>query len=194
LSYYPGNSSGELKLTALIGIGDQRPQRYTFDTGSNTFFTQYVKEVYGDITIPQTPNSIFPAGLPQNIKYGYGDGFLSFVGTLVGIPSVTFYPSPSSASGVTITAQTPSGAPSAFIANAAISMKNKNTGFDGPITKLEPTFPGIYGDFGAGYWVTPVNPPSSITPAQGGQFSGILGQAVIPGTSPGYVVAINGES
>ena len=190
LDYYATGPSN-LKLVVNIGIGDQPPQRYSFDTGSDAFVAEYVTTglVFGSIpgiaNGVQQPTSIFPNGLPTNVNKMYGDG-VSATGNLVGIPSVTFYPTLTATSGIQIIAQTPGGAPSAFIVNAVNYLDSPNTGFNGPITKtLEPFFGQAYGDFGAG---------DNVTPQGSSQFGSILGQAVVPGTSAGYVVAANGAS
>jgi hypothetical protein len=160
LNYYATGPSN-LKLVVNIGIGDQPPQRYSFDTGSDAFVAEYVTTglVFGSIpgiaNGVQQPTSIFPNGLPTNVNKMYGDG-VSATGNLVGIPSVTFYPTLMATSRIQIIAQTPGGAPSAFSVNAVNYLDSPNTGFNGPITKtLEPFFGQAYGDFGAGDNVTP---------------------------------------
>lgn len=102
----------------------------------------------------------------------------------------TFYPTLAAMSGTQITAQTASGAPSAFTVNAVYHLTSPQTGFNGRITQLTPFFGQVYGDFGAGDNVT----PQGSSQTNSSQSSSILGQAVIPGTSGGYVVAANGAS
>lgn len=196
LSYYlePGNN---LKLVAAIGIANQSPLLYTFDTGSAPFVAQYTSQVFGSIPAVQRPNNIFPVKLPTGITDSYADG-TSYVANLVGVPSVTFYPSLTSSSGVQIPAQSPGGTPSALVV-AAVRQLNGQPVPATPTPLYYPSPTGtqqadLYGDFGAGYWVTPQTKNSAATPQQGAQSSSILGQAVIPGTSGGYIVAANGAS
>jgi autotransporter-associated beta strand protein len=196
LSYYL-ELGNQLKLVAAIGIADQSPLLYTFDTGSAPFVAQYNSQVFGSIPSVQQPNAIFPAKLPTKITDSYEDG-TSYEANLVGVPSVTFYPTLMSTSGVQIPAQAQGGAASAFVVAAVTKLDGQPV----PATPTPLYLPSpngtqqaaLYGDFGAGYWVLPETNNSTATPQQGAQSSSVLGQAIIPGTSGGYIVAANGAS
>ena len=196
LSYYL-EQGDNLKLVAAIGIANQSPLLYTFDTGSAPFVAQYNSQVFGSIPSVQEPNTIFPAKLPTKITDSYEDG-TSYEANLVGVPSVTFYPTLTSTSGVQISAQAQGGAASAFVVAAVTKLDGQPV----PATPTPLYLPSptgtqqadLYGDFGAGYWVIPQTKNTSATPQQGAQSSSVLGQAVIPGTSGGYIVAANGVS
>jgi autotransporter-associated beta strand protein len=172
LGYY--EYEGNLRLTANIGIGNEAPQTYLFDTGSNLFNVEFLPEVFGS-----------KVNFPVQTSYGYGSG-LSLQGQLVGVQSLTFYPTSTPENGVTVNAQTPSGGSSTFLINAVTKLRLPGEIAYQPITGLTPFFGNVYGIFGAGAFVTPINPTLY-------QYSSPLGQTVIPGTIGGYVVAANGE-
>jgi autotransporter-associated beta strand protein len=158
-------------LIINVGIGGQAPRPYLFDTGSSIFVAQYTASAFGSV-----PSSM--SGLPQNQISAYEDG-VTFNYNLVGVPSLTFYPSSASTGGgVTLNAISPSGAASQFQLGAITS----NTTF--PEGGLAGVFAGDYGIFGASNFVRVYD-----TRGPGG----ILGQAVVPGTTLGYAVAANGQ-
>jgi autotransporter-associated beta strand protein len=164
LVYEPG---GGVDLTINVGIGGASPRPYIFDTGSNVFVAQYTAGAFG--TVPSSQMGL-PTG--QHISYGDGTGFTYNV---VGTPSLTFYQTPTSTTGVTLNAVTPSNAASTFLLGAITAAnvsfpEGANPGF----------FSGDYGIFGAGNFT-------------GGLVGGVLGQAVVPGTTDGYVVAADGQ-
>jgi hypothetical protein len=160
-------TSDGLSLNINVGIGGQNPQSYIFDTGSPVFNAYYSASAFGSIpSNMSSPTALFPNGLPTGVQIDYGDGSAIF-GNLVGVPSLTFYPTAStpggSSTGVTLNAITPSGAPSAFIINA------------------------IY------KYQIPGGPSSSLQSARYRASMAELTESSAPGTTAGYVVAANGQ-
>ena len=163
-------------LTINIGINGQAPRPYIFDTGSELFVAQYTASSFGSVPESQS-------GLPQNQMICYGNNVCAngqgygYYYNIVGTPSLTFYPSYTSTNGgVTLNAVAPSGAASQFLMGT-ITSEYRFPIPDGP---LPGGYTGGYGIFGAGNFL-------SKGPG------GVLGQAVIPGTTAGYVVAANGQ-
>ena len=157
-------------LTINIGINGQAPRPYLFDTGSEVFVAQYTQSAFGSV-----PSSM--SGQRQNIAITYGDGSFGYTYNVTGTPSLTFYPSYTSTSGgVTLNAVSPSGAASQFLIGAVTSENN----FPFPDGPLPGGYSGGYGIFGAANFVR-------------GTPGSVLGQAVLPGTTAGYVVAANAQ-
>lgn len=157
-------------LTINIGIDGQAPRPYLFDTGSEIFVAQYNSTYFGNVPISMS-------GEPRNVTIDYGNGSFGYTYNVTGTPSLTFYPSYTSTSGgITLNAIAPSGTSSQFLMGAVTS-ENHFPFPDGP---LPGGYSGGYGIFGAGNFLS------------GGSGS-VLGQAVIPGTTAGYVVAANGQ-
>jgi autotransporter-associated beta strand protein len=172
---YQATSQG-LQLTINVGIGGQAPNSYVFDTGSTYFNAVYSTAAFGSIPSSQ-------AGLPMGVQESFGDGS-AIISNFVNVPSLTFYPTSStpagSPSGVTLNAVTPAGTPTNFLVGA--------------ITNAIPPFPqgavaggytGYYGVFGASNFLQSAN---------GTLIGSIPGEAVLPGTTAGYVVAANGQA
>lgn len=192
-------------LVVNVGINGQQPFPYLFDTGSSAFNAEYTTAAFGSTpSNMSSPTAMFPSGLPTGITYSYGDNVAtnSWYGNMVGVSSLTFYPtSTGSASGVTLNAVTPSGTPSAFVMNAIYNVKGQTiTAPAGQQTS--PVFGGFYGIFGAGDFATAetgnANPaftaPTPVTAnTTTSSLGSVLGQAVVPGTTAGYVVAANGQ-
>jgi hypothetical protein len=171
------SSSGVL-LTINVGIGGQAPQSYIFDTGSQVFLAQYSSAAFG--SVPSSMN-----GLPTGVSQIYGCG-CGYTYNLVGVPSLTFYPTATSTSGgVTLNAVTPSGAASTFTIGAITADQNISV----PDSPVAGVYGGDYGVFGAGNFAYSATGTNNITVTTGG----VLGQAVVPGTTAGYVVAANGQ-
>ena len=195
-------TSDGVLLTINVGIGGQNPQSYVFDTGSPVFNAFYSASAFGSVpSNMSSPTALFPNGLPTGVGTFYGDGS-SIIGNLVGVPSLTFYPTPStpagSSSGVTLNAITSSGAPSAFIINAIYNYQPPSGPSSlAPIGAIPGLYGGYYGIFGAGNFaefVTGTNPGGGVTPnTTTTAVGGVLGQAVMPGLTAGYVVAANGQ-
>jgi autotransporter-associated beta strand protein len=157
-------------LTVNIGIDGQAPRPYLFDTGSEVFVAQYTPSAFGNV-----PSSM--SGQQQNVAIVYGNGSFGYTYNVVGTPSLTFYPSYTSTSGgVTLNAISPAGASSQFLIGAVTSENN----FPFPDGPLPGGYSGGYGIFGAGNFL------------RGGPGS-VLGQALLPGTTAGYVVSANGQ-
>ena len=197
-------SSGGVRLTINVGIGGGDPRTYLFDTGSAPFNAFYSPGAFGSVPSNMSaPTALFPNGLPTGVNYSYGSGY-TYTGNFVGVPSLTFYPNSSvpanSPTGVTLNAITPSGAPSAFIINAIYNRSGHGTNgpIVGPTEGIPGVFGGLYGIFGAGDFTdtaTGHNPgiPGVTANTSRAAFGSVLGQAVVPGTTAGYVVAANGQ-
>ena len=197
-------SSGGVRLTINVGIGGGDPRTYLFDTGSAPFNAFYSPGAFGSVPSNMSaPTALFPNGLPTGVNYSYGSGY-TYTGNFVGVPSLTFYPNSSvpanSPTGVTLNAITPSGAPSAFIMNAIYNRSGHGTNgpIVGPTEGIPGVFGGLYGIFGAGDFAdtaTGHNPgiPGVTANTSKTTFGSVLGQAVVPGTTAGYVVAANGQ-
>jgi uncharacterized protein with beta-barrel porin domain len=157
-------------LTINIGINGAAPRPYIFDTGSEIFVAQYTSSAFGNISSSSST-------LPQGQQILYGNGTYGYNYNIVGTPSLTFYPTATSTTGgVTLNAVSPSGAASQFQIGAITS----TIALSFPDGTLPGVYAGGYGVFGASNFL------------QGGP-GGVLGQAVIPGTTAGYVVAANGQ-
>jgi autotransporter-associated beta strand protein len=190
------------QLLINIGIDGGASRPYLFDTGSSVFNAFYSPQAFGNVPSQQ-------AGLPTEVLYQYTSGE-TYYGNLVETPSLTFYANSTSGTGVaTLNATTPSGAQSSFLINALYGRlpTSQTTDANGnflpnppppdaipvPIGELNGSAsgnsPGFYGIFGAGDFTSVVKGFSSNTTAVVG---GVLGQASIPGTIAGYVVAANG--
>ena len=197
-------STGGVRLTINVGIGGGNPRTYLFDTGSAPFNAFYSPSAFGSVPSNMSaPTALFPNGLPTGVNYSYGSGY-TYTGNFVGVPSLTFYPNASvpanSPTGVTLNAITPSGAPSAFVMNAIYNRSGHGSSgpIVGPTEGIPGVFGGLYGIFGAGDFAdtaTGHNPgiPGVTANTTRAAFGSVLGQAVIPGTTAGYVVAANGQ-
>ena len=165
-------------LTIKVGIGGAAPQTYFFDTGSSFFVANAMSGAFGNLSTSASPAL-------TGLKSSYADGVV-FTYNLVGVPSLTFYPSSTSTSGgITVNAVSPAGSPSQFLIGAITS---STTTF--PEGALPGVFAGDQGIFGASAFL------SSLVGNGMGSSRGPgspLGQAVIPGTTAGYVVAANGQ-
>ncbi|CAN2536236.1 hypothetical+protein [Methylocapsa aurea] len=173
-------------LTINVGIGGQAPRPYLFDTGSSLFNAAYSADAFGSV-----PSSM-ASSLPTGVSYSYTSGN-TFTGNLVAAPSLVFYPAGATqaGAGVTLNATTPSGAQSGFVINAIYSRNGVAIGDLVPLQGLG-AFQGYYGIFGAGDFAqfrTGTGANSSTTVV-----GSVLGQAVVPGTTAGYVVAANGQA
>ncbi len=171
--------SGGVILTVNVGIGAAAPRPYLFDTGSNIFNAFYNPSAFGGIAA-SNPN------LPRSVTFNYGDAdnpSASYTGNLVLAPSLSFYSSLSGSAAATLGVQGGAG----FVMSAVTSAVNGNGNPIAAPLKSYGAFQGYYGIFGAG---------TAVETATGGHLSsaigGVLGQAVVAGTSPGYVVAANG--
>ena len=142
-----------------------RRRPYFFDMGSQVFVAQYTPSAFG--SVPSSQNN-----LPQGLVESYNDG-TSFTYNIVNSPSFTFYQSITSPSGVTLNAIQPSGAPSEFRLGA-IQPCSGNGCVTFPESGVTGAFGGDYGVFGAALFTD-------------GGAGGILGQAVLPGTTAGWV-------
>ena len=197
-------SSGGVRLTINIGIGGGNPRPYLFDTGSAPFNAFYSPTAFGSVpSYMSASTALFPNGLPTGVNYSYGSGY-TYTGNFVGVPSLTFYPTSSvpanSPTGVTLNAITPSGTPSAFIMNAIYNRSGhgRSGPMAGPTEGIPGVFGGLYGIFGAGDFADTAkgHDPGipGVTPnTSKAAYGSVLGQAVIPGTTSGYVVAANGQ-
>jgi uncharacterized protein with beta-barrel porin domain len=163
--------SGGPMLVINVGIDGQAPRPYFFDMGSQVFVAQYTPSAFGSVPSSQQ-------GLQQGLVETYNDG-TSFTYNMVYSPSFTFYQSTTSTSGVTLNAISPSGAQSQFQLGAITPCTGSGC----------VTFPesGVAGGFGGDYGVF----GAAIFTDHGA--GGILGQAVVPGTTAGWVVAANGQ-
>jgi uncharacterized protein with beta-barrel porin domain len=191
-------SSDGVRLIINIGIGGQSPRSYMFDTGSSLFNAAYSASAFGSIPSNMSaPSALYPFGLPTGVSYSYTSGNV-FTGNLVSVPSLTFYATTGSASGVTLNATKPGGAASGFTVNAVYDRNGSPINTMTPLQSIPGVFGGIYGIFGAGDFAqyrTGTNPnqpgvnPNTTTAVVGSP----LGQAVVAGTTAGYVVAANGQ-
>ncbi|HEY0807366.1 MAG TPA: hypothetical protein VGD84_20035, partial [Pseudonocardiaceae bacterium] len=124
----------------------------------------------------------------------------TYTGNLVSVPSLTFYPtSAASTGGVTLNASTPAGTPSGFMIDAVYARNGVDINTVVPLQTIPGLFGGIYGIFGAGDFAiyrTGTDPGMpGVTPNTGTIGVGSpLGQAVVAGTTAGYVVAANGQA
>jgi len=192
-------SSGGIRLIVNIGIGDQAPRSYMFDTGSSLFNAAYSATAFGAIPSNMSaPSALYPDGLPTGVSYSYTSGNV-YKGNLVSVPSLTFFPTSTGFSGgVTLNATTPAGAPSGFVINAVYDRNSIDINTVVPLQSIPGVFTGIYGIFGAGDFAnyrTGTDPGiPGVTPNTSRVvIGGVLGQAVVPGTTAGYVVAANGQ-
>ncbi len=182
-------SNAGVRLVANIGIGGAAPRPYLFDTGSALFNAGYSASAFGTV-----PASI--SGLPTGLSYSYGDGNTD-TGNLVSTPSLQFYPTTSSASGVTLNALTPGGGASNFLLNAVYDRNGSPVGSSLPLETVPNGFQGIYGTFGAGNFAicrvqSNVNLACDNSTKNSVVLGGVLGQST-SGAGAGYVVAANGQ-
>jgi len=196
------NAGDGVILVINVGIGEQKPQPYLFDTGSGVFNVDYTAAAFGNI-----PSNMSSSGLPTGLLYKYGDSNANndYYVNIVGVPSLTFYQSATSPSGETINAVTSSGASSNFLIGAVyshIDSNGNNVNLSQPL-QASSSFSGYYGIFGAdtlaaslsGNATRTQNTEPGVTPNTSTVVvGGVLGQAVIPATTAGYVVAANGQT
>lgn len=182
-----------VRLIANIGTGGQAPKPYIFDTGSSLFNLQYATSVFGT-TVPASmpsPSALFPIGLPTGVSYSYVSG-LSFKGNLVGVPSISFYPTstfnPSAA--VTLNAKAADGSATNFVVNALYEIDGQPITSPKPLGSYKGGFGDAYGVFGAGFFAT--NEKGTTVNKSSIGVGGVLGQVVQPGLTAGYVIAANG--
>ncbi|MGX4772252.1 autotransporter domain-containing protein [Bradyrhizobium guangdongense] len=175
-------SSNGVQLFIYVGVGSNGGQKYLFDTGSNSFNLEATSATLGS----QLSSLSQQANLPTDLHYSYSSG-LALYGNQVGVPSLTFY-TPASRPVGTITASSSTG----ILVDALYAYKDGSAGqtttFSSPT--LLPGFNG-YGVFGAGYFTGSTGTGSN---GVASTYASPLGQAVIPGTTGGYVVAANGQS
>lgn len=188
-------------LTINVGINGGAPRPYLFDTGSDIFNAYYTSAAaFGGL-----PGNMASSGLPTGTRTVYGDSGPSneFDANVITVPSLTFYATPTATSGVTLNAVTPGGASSNFLVNAVYYHGGEISDSTSPL-QANSVFSGYYGIFGAngvaqilrGGLASHMASPNCVT---GGTectavVGGVLGQAVVPGTSAGYIVAANGLS
>jgi hypothetical protein len=195
-------STGGVRLIINVGIGGQAPLPYLFDTGSSGFVAAYSASAFG--SVPSNMSAAtqqYPNGLPTGLSISYSSSN-TYVGNFIGVPSLIFYPTAStpvgSSSAVTLNAVNSSGAASSFIIDAAYS--RDGTAISVPLQSIPNVFKGIYGIFGAGDFAfstsgNGANTQPSVTPnTSTATIGSVLGQAVVPGTTAGYVVAANGQA
>ena len=195
-------SADGVRLIVNIGIGGQAPRPYMFDTGSSLFNAAYSASAFGAIPSNMSaPSALYPNGLPTGVSYSYTSGNV-YTGNLVSVPSPTFYPTASvpadSPAGVTLNATTPGGAPSGFTINAVYARNGVDINSVVPLQAIPGVFGGIYRIFGAGDFATyrtGTDPGIPGITANTGTVAvaSPLGQAVVSGTTAGYVVAANGQ-
>jgi autotransporter-associated beta strand protein len=194
-------SSGGVRLIINVGIGGQAPLPYLFDTGSSAFVAAYSASAFG--SVPSNMSAAtqqYPNGLPTGVSISYSSNN-TYVGNYVAAPSMTFYPTAStpvgSSSSVTLNAVNQSGAASNFVIDAAYSRNGAPISVPLQSTNV---FKGIYGIFGAGDFAfstsgSSANTQPGVTPnTSTATIGSVLGQAVVPGTTAGYVVAANGQA
>ncbi|MBC9977900.1 autotransporter family protein [Bradyrhizobium campsiandrae] len=175
-------SSNGVQLFIYVGVGSNGAQKYLFDTGSNSFNLEATSATLGS----QLSSLSQQANLPTGLHYSYSSG-LDLSGNQVGVPSLTFY-SPGNQAVGTIAASGSGG----ILVDALYAYKNGSAGptttFSSPT--LLPGFNG-YGVFGAGYFTSSTGAGANNAVST---YASPLGQAVVPGTTGGYVVAANGQS
>ena len=192
-------------LTVNVGINGGPARPYLFDTGSGLFNALYTSPAaFGGLS-----GNMASQGLPTGIFYNYGDNPSGspneYDSNAIYVPSLTFYVTPTSTSGVTLNATTPSGASSNFIVNAVYAHDGKYIDANTPALQSISTpgysFGGYWGVFGADAFVDLFQGGHASLPTPGGDtnhstvaIGGILGQAVVPGTTAGYIVAANGQA
>src|ERR1700761_7302585 len=164
-------------LTINVGIGGATPQTYFFDTGSSFFVANALTRGFCHIFTTASPAL-------TGLKSSYADGVV-FTYNLVGVPSLTFYSPNATSGGTTVNAVSPSGSPSQFLIGAVT-----NTTGSFPEGTLPGVFAGDQGIFGASAFLSSLT-GNGMGPSRGP--GSPLGQAVIPGTTAGYVVAANGQ-
>lgn len=190
-------------LTINVGINGGPARPYLFDTGSGLFNAFYTSAAaFGGL-----PSNMASQGLPTGIFYNYGDNPNGspneYDSNVIKVPSLTFYATPASASGVTLNAVTPNGSASNFLVNAVYAhngnMIDANTAALQSASVPGYNFAGYYGVFGADGFADffrggTANTPFSVTNNNTAVIGGILGQAVVAGTTAGYIVAANGQA
>lgn len=190
-------------LTINVGINGAAPRAYLFDTGSGVFNAFYTSAAaFGGL-----PSNMASQGLPTSVFYNYGDNPNGspneYDSNVIKVPSLTFYATPTSASGVTLNATTPSGTASNFLVNAVYAhdgnMIDSATAALQSVSVPGYNFAGYWGVFGADGFADffrggTANTPFTITSNSGVVIGGILGQAVVSGTTAGYIVAANGQA
>jgi len=188
-------------LTINVGINGGPARPYLFDTGSDVFNAYYNNaSVFGGL-----PSEMASAGLPTGTKtlYGDSDPHNEFDANVIKVPYLTFYATPSSSTGITLNATAPGNGPSNFLVNAVYYHQEAITDST-PGLQAAPGFAGYYGIFGASAVAEHFTDGAASHPAQvdctdAGNpcrtvLGGVLGQAVVPGTTAGYVVSANGLS
>ena len=165
---FGGPISGPVLILRInVGVNGGAAQSYAFDTGSAVFLT---------------PSGVFAAGnrIASDVPIDTYGGISNFGGDLYQIPasSLKFYAAPGASSGG-ITLST-SGV---YNVGSYTSLNNAPPG-------MNPFGTAVVGAFGADPQAFPIT-PSGGTPIGMG---GILGQTLLPNTTPGYVVSANGQS
>jgi hypothetical protein len=195
-------STGGVRLIINVGIGGQGPLPYLFDTGSAGFVAAYSASAFGNVPSNMSAGTPqYSNGLPTGVSISYSSNN-TYTGNFVAVPSLTFYPTAStpvgSSSSVTLNAVTRSGSASNFIIDAAYS--RNNVAIPVPLQSIPGVFQGIYGIFGVGEFAFSIagsraNSQPGVTPnTTTATIGGVLGQAVVPGTTAGYVIAANGQA
>ena len=163
---------GGWKLGITVGINGGTPQPYVFDTGSSIFNAAFNPATWNGIT-----QAIVNSGI--EFKYSYAST-VQFTGRLIPLSTINFY-APGATAGSPVVAS--------LVANpgfqiGAVETSTENGGQTFPQYFQSPNPPphlgAFYGVFGAG----------NFRSATGG--GGVLGQAILPGMTQGYVVSANG--
>lgn len=179
--YLPFSSvSPSPRLVINVGIAGGPQLPYLFDTGSELFASAYNPATWGTIGA-QSPNTVPSSNITNGngvtINYESRGGY---TGNILTVPNLTFG---ATGSAVALPTATPGYQLSALTQHKLSDGTTQNfpayfTGNNSP-----PPVEGLYyGTFGAGNFTNVLN---------GYVSGGILGQATIPGTTPGYVVSAN---
>jgi autotransporter-associated beta strand protein len=191
--YVPAGSKSYYRLAINIGINGGPSQSYIFDTGSSLFNAAYNPATWNGFGTGQTNMGAPASSLPQNLKYGYGDGG-SYVGNIIAMPLLSFY-APNGTQAATLSASP------GYQMNAIYqhNLPQPNP----PAPPIPPQyFPGyfqtsstppiegnFYGTFGAGDFATAVVTSNNFV------VGSVIGQTILPNVyAQGYVVAANGQA
>jgi hypothetical protein len=193
-------STSGVRLIINVGIGGQAPLPYLFDTGSSAFVAAYSASSFGSVPSNMSASTAqYPNGLPTGVTVSYTSNN-TYTGNFVAVPSLSFYATSSAGASpaATLNATTLSGAASSFVIDAAYS--RNGVSIPVPLQTIPGVFNGIYGIFGAGDFALSRRGDSNLTQpgvtpnTTTATIGSVLGQAVVPGTTAGYVVAANGQA
>jgi autotransporter-associated beta strand protein len=153
-------------LTINVGVNGGAAQAYAFDTGSAVFLT---------------PNGVF-SGTPlaPNVDIDTYGGIHTFGGDLYQIPasSLKFYAAQGATSG------------GVTLSSSGVYNVGSYTTLNGGNPGMQPFGTAVVGAFGADPQAFTITPNGGTPIGMGG----ILGQTLLPNTTPGYVVSANGQS